>query len=150
MRVHVPQAIVAAGDDERAVSVEVNLSRRQTRSEPAAGLTYWTPREPGGQRSGTHRGDGIRVSRQSLETLPRLDVPDANALVELQTDRESESQSGSGGCRRAADGAEAAHRSGHHQVGLRVEVTAEDVVAVTFQSLQALPLQGDASDQSGV
>lgn len=50
----------------------------------------------------------------------------------------------------AADGAEAAHRSRHHQVGLRVEVTAEDVVAVTFQSLQALPLQGDAPDQSGV
>lgn len=90
------------------------------------------------------------MSGQSLETLPRLDVPDANALVELQTDRESESESGWRGCRRAADGAEAAHRSRHHQVGLRVEVTAEDVVAVTFQSLQALPLQGNTSDQSGV
>jgi hypothetical protein len=29
-------------------------------------------------------------------------------------------------------------RSGHDQVGLRVEVTAEDVVAVTFQRLEAL------------
>lgn len=44
---------------------------------------------------------------------------------------------------------EATHRSGHHQVGLRVEVTAEDVVAVTFQSLQALPLQGHTCDQLG-
>lgn len=83
------------------------------------------------------------MSRQSLETLPCLDVPDANALVELQADRQTVSQTSLRGCRPAADTAEAAHRSRHHQVGLRVEVTAEDVVAVTFESLQALPLQAE-------
>lgn len=34
-----------------------------------------------------------------------------------------------------------AYRSRHHQVGLRVEVTAEDVVTVTLQRLQTLPLR---------
>ena len=33
-----------------------------------------------------------------------------------------------------------AHRSRHDQVGLRVEVAAEDVVTVALQGLQTLPL----------
>ena len=50
------------------------------------------------------------MSWQSLETFSRSDVPDSHALVEA---------------------------SGHDEVRLRVEVAAEDVVAVTFQSLEA-------------
>ena len=57
------------------------------------------------------RDDGVRVGRQGLEALAGADVPDADALVE-----------------RARD----------DQVGLRVEVAAEDVVAVAFERLEAL------------
>lgn len=44
VRAYVPQAVVAAGDDERAVSVEVNLNKAETLSEPAEpGLTSGLP-----------------------------------------------------------------------------------------------------------
>ena len=73
------------------------------------------------------------MSRQRLETFPRSDVPDSDALVEA---------------------------SGHDEVRLRVEVAAKDVVAVTLQRLEAfagtqLPylerfVVGGADEESGI
>lgn len=50
---NVPEAVVAGGDDKRAVSVEV------------------------------HGRNGVRVGRKGLQTLARLHVPDPHALVKL-------------------------------------------------------------------
>lgn len=89
----------------------------------------------------THSRDGVRVSRQSLQTLSCLNVPDSNTLIKLQKQKETGRFETSGTSAVWPSSGEAAYRSRHHQVGLGVEVTAEDIVTVTLQSLQTLPLQ---------
>lgn len=88
------------------------------------------------------------MSRQRFQTLPRLHVPYPDAFVEL---RKKQWRFGRGNAgqfrplpattphppRRAAG----THRARHDEVGLGVEVAAEDVVAVAFQGFQTLSLK---------
>lgn len=80
------------------------------------------------------------MSRQSLQTLSCLNVPDSNTLIKLQKQETGRLET-SGTSEVWHSSSDAAYRSRHHQVGLGVEVTAEDIVTVTLQSLQTLPLQ---------
>lgn len=103
--------------------------------------------------SQTYGRDGVGMSRQRFQALPGFHVPYPHALVKL---RGKEKQTfivlflpsptatgmflstGYNICF-PSDAADT-HRSRHDEVGLGVEVAAEDVVAVTFQRFQALAL----------
>lgn len=99
----VPEAVIAAGDDQRAVSVEVNLEhtgrvggqgvRGQNSFMQIINGSTKSPKPRGGSEVRTYSRDGVRVSRQCLQTLSRLNVPDPNALIKLQTHRETETVS---------------------------------------------------------
>ena len=94
------------------------------------------------------------MSRQSLQALSCLHVPDTNTFIKLWRQNQgngltrtrtnqNQDQTGPGPCLTS-------YRSRHHQVGLRVEVTAEHIVTVTLQSLQTLPLERHTEDTQSV
>ncbi len=156
----VPQAVIAAGDDERTVSVEVNLKNKDgIRGQRRISIRlikclksklfhgHMALMQGPGQRSEvrTYSRDGVRVSWQSLQTFSCLNIPDTNTLIKLETHRHTQASFNEKMfvCTQSEClcWGSAAYRSRHHQVRLRVEVTAENVVTVTLQSLQTLPLQ---------
>lgn len=78
-----PEAVVATGDDQGSVPVEVYL-----RAKDGVVVDCLWVQDMARQRccKKTHGGDRVRVCRQGLEALARLDVPYPDALIKLRVE----------------------------------------------------------------